>query len=603
MPNRVLAKIITKGYPTGTDPLFFRNTDSGLNFASYFNAFPASYWQNNTELTEIGLQLLGHGDGQLYIFRSDHEGTVQVATSAPLIDGVLLQIPLPLTSFSAGGWYWFTIETEDPKFTLVSGSWTTTAEPVRPGTLSIGITTLDKADYCIRNLNLMAADSELLDALEHVYVVDQGKKKLREHPEFEAVSEKFAEKLQVIEQSNFGGSGGFARSMVETLTAGKAKNHLLIDDDVTVQTESILRAHRFAQYTRSEVIVGGHMFDLNKPTIIHAFSEIVEEREFLWTQRSKIEFRHDFAEQSLIDTPWFHQYLPADYNGWWMCLIPRNVLTKIGLAMPYFLKWDDAEYGLRAKKLEVSTVSLPGVALWHVSWLDKNDAQDWQAYFHQRNRLITALLHGKSEHRRSITISSTLHSMKQLLALEYYSVKLRNLALHDLLQGPRILDEVSDRKLKDALSIKSGYGENMLVSAADKPEAKTGIHEFANIEVGRPTGARLYLWFLNKFPKHYFTNTHPNVAIPEAEFRKLQSRWWRVGKFDSYTVESASSDGYYIFRRDRKKFRELLRESNRLHRQLAKNWHRLASEYQAASQTQTSLAFWQERLGVKAEGN
>ena len=38
----------------------------------------------------------------------------------------------------------------------------------------------------------------------------------------------------------------------------------------------------------------------------------------------------------------------ADYNGWWMCLIPTKIIKDIGLAIPVFIKWDDAEYAVRA---------------------------------------------------------------------------------------------------------------------------------------------------------------------------------------------------------------------------------------------------------------
>ena len=40
---------------------------------------------------------------------------------------------------------------------------------------------------------------------------------------------------------------------------------------------------------------------------------------------------------------------------------------------------------------------MPGAAVWHVPWTDKNDALDWQAYFHQRNRFVAALLHSPYE--------------------------------------------------------------------------------------------------------------------------------------------------------------------------------------------------------------
>ena len=36
---------------------------------------------------------------------------------------------------------------------------------------------------------------------------------------------------------------------------------------------------------------------------------------------------------------------------------------------------------------------MPGVAIWHMAWSDKDDAIDWQAYFHLRNRLVVAAMH------------------------------------------------------------------------------------------------------------------------------------------------------------------------------------------------------------------
>ena len=69
------------------------------------------------------------------------------------------------------------------------------------------------------------------------------------------------------------------------------------------------------------------------------------------------------------------------------------MIREIGLSLPLFIKWDDAEYGLARQAAGFPTVSLPGAAVWHVSWIDKDDLVGWQAYFHERNRLITTLLH------------------------------------------------------------------------------------------------------------------------------------------------------------------------------------------------------------------
>ena len=70
-----------------------------------------------------------------------------------------------------------------------------------------------------------------------------------------------------------------------------------------------------------------------------------------------------------------------------------------GLPLPLFIKWDDAEYGLRARSRGYRTATVPGIAIWHMSFLEKDDTSDWQAYFHYRNRYVAAALHGPDNPR------------------------------------------------------------------------------------------------------------------------------------------------------------------------------------------------------------
>ena len=101
----------------------------------------------------------------------------------------------------------------------------------------------------------------------------------------------------------------------------------------------------------------------------------------------------------LRQTPWLHRRIDVDYNAWWMCLIPRAVAEELGLPLPLFIKWDDAEYGLRARSRGYRTATVPGIAIWHMSFLEKDDTSDWQAYFHYRNRFVAAALHGPDNPR------------------------------------------------------------------------------------------------------------------------------------------------------------------------------------------------------------
>ena len=79
----------------------------------------------------------------------------------------------------------------------------------------------------------------------------------------------------MIGQPNLGGSGGFSRAMDETVRAGASDYVLLLDDDIVLEPEGILRAVTFADLARRPTIVGGHMFSLHDRSVLHAFGETV----------------------------------------------------------------------------------------------------------------------------------------------------------------------------------------------------------------------------------------------------------------------------------------------------------------------------------------
>ena len=95
------------------------------------------------------------------------------------------------------------------------------------------------------------------------------------------------------------------------------------------------------------------------------------------------------------------------------------------------------EFGVRAKEAGYPTVTFPGAAVWHVPWTDKNDALDWQSYFHQRNRFVAALLHSPYEHGGRMVRESLNHQIKHLVSMQYSTVELRHKALEDVLRRAR----------------------------------------------------------------------------------------------------------------------------------------------------------------------
>lgn len=570
-----------------------------VSYATYFNAFPAAYWQRWTVVTEVTLNLTTSGPGTIIVYRSNATGAPQQVTATPVSgDAVATSFTLPLNKFGDGGWYWFDLIAGDGDLVLERGSWTTDASPTTPGKLNIGMTTYNKPDYCVRTLQAITESPDLVEAIDQIFLVDQGTQLVSDEDATPALQDALGEKLRIITQPNLGGSGGFSRSMAETLQRDESDFLLLLDDDIEFEPESALRAHQFGRFSRTPIIVGGHMFDLHDKPVIHAWAETVGAEAFNWGPSFPEQHRHNFRNANLRQTPWMHARLDADYNGWWMCLIPKQVIADIGLSIPVFIKWDDAEYGLRARKAGYRTVSLPGVALWHVSWLDKDDSQDWGAYFHTRNRIIAGLLHSDRKGSGRLLQNSGRQDIKKLLNMQYYATQLAVDALRDVLKGPEVLHEVMPHSMPDARKKAADFPETRvyLPGDADAPVARGG-RVIPNLDphVTGPYGVRLALFTAKLVPLHWRrTVSEADAVEPELEYPKREAFWWRIPYHRSVIVGTADGAGKMWYRHDRAKFRRLLRESRELTREIEKNWESLAEQYRAAMPRLTSVEEWEK---------
>ena len=266
----------------------------------------------------------------------------------------------------------------------------------------------------------------------------------------------------------------------------------MLDDDVECETEGIIRAITFGDLCRRPTLVGGHMFSLFAKARMHSFGEKVEPYRFWWGAAPGVFPDWDLAGRNLRSARWLHARVDVDYNGWFMCLIPTQVIDEIGLSLPIFIKWDDAEYGLRAKAAGYPTVTFPGAAVWHVPWTDKNDALDWQSYFHQRNRFIAALLHSKYPHGGRMVQESFNHQVKHLVSMQYSTVELRHQALLDVLAGPGRLHEELGTKLPEIRTLAKQFTDARVESDRDAfPEIKrTKLPRKGREGTGVPSGQR-----------------------------------------------------------------------------------------------------------------
>ncbi|MFC6154454.1 glycosyltransferase [Nocardioides yefusunii] len=572
-----------------------------ISFGTYFNAFPASYWRRWTIVSEVTLTVTLRGKGaHLVVYRSMANGRSQRVDDAFTGDAEsgTYSFDLPLKPFVDGGWYWYDVVAGDSDVVVESAEWTAEVPEDRAqhGTVDIAITTMNRPDFCANLIAQLGEDEALRPYLDEVLVMEQGTQLVTESEVFASAEAALGDKLRVIVQGNLGGSGGYARGQLESVRKGSATYMMCMDDDVIAEPEGVIRSVTFGDLARRPTIVGGHMFSIYSRSRLHSFGEIVQPYRFWWESAPGVFGDWDLGARNLRSTRWLHRRVDVDFNGWFMCLIPRQVIEEIGLSLPVFIKWDDSEYGLRAKAAGFPTVSFPGAAVWHVPWSDKNDGLDWQSYFHQRNRFVAALLHSVYPKGGRMVQESFNHQVKHLVSMQYSTVELRHKALEDVLAGPGQLHADLPTKLKEIREFVKPFSDAQLQADPDafpavrrhKPPRK------GRDETGVPTGRQVRLAAL-KAPIRQLLPVRPTSRQhPEAEIPAMDSQWYRLTKFDSVVVSMPDGTSSALYQRDPAKFNDLLKRTVDIHLRLRKEWSSLAAEYRSALGDITSPEAWEE---------
>ncbi|WP_162564251.1 MULTISPECIES: glycosyltransferase [Microbacterium] len=549
------------------------------SFGTYFGAFPAAYWFAHTRVRTVDLQLRSDAPVSVRVRATDSAGRVStVAELHETSDACVL----PVSIRADMGWIWAEVEASRAPAVVDDVGWATHEHAFTNARVTVAITTFNREADCVGVLDRLAGDVDSLGRLDAVVVADQGTRRLRDAEGFAAVAATLGERLIVVEQPNLGGSGGFSRGMLEAVDVGSS-HVLLLDDDVDLETESLRRMALFAEYAPSPLIVGAQMLSLIEPTRLHSFGERILRRPFWWGPVIPELSGLDVAGDALETTPALSRRIDVDFNGWWMCLVPTSSIRSAGASLPLFIKWDDAEFGLRAAALGTRTVTLPGAALWHMPWTAKDDGLDWQAYFQLRNRVVAALLHGG----RGVLKASFAQDLNHLLCAQYGSVAVRNLALHDILSGPRHLDPVLRAGPARAASVLAEHGQVVVPRTADLLTTTTPAPR-------RPRGTVAVLGRLVRVCVHQLRPAR--VDAPTAVLTRAEGKWWALGVTDAALVDAAAGNGVFVVRRDRHVARRQLGSAIVLRWRLLRGWRRLARDYATAAPQSASAAAWRQRF-------
>lgn len=314
-----------------------------------------------------------------------------------------------------------------------------------------------------------------MDCVQDVLVIDQGLT-LAQRPEFVDLLAQRPE-IRLITQPNLGGSGGYARGMLEA-AASPGNAVLFTDDDAVLPAESLRRMVTFQALCTTPTILGTPLFSAAKPDRLIALSEAVRGGDFQWHATDGVRGPVDLAGTTPEQWAFLRRRGEANYTGWWATLFPPGTAADVGLPAPFFLKWDDAEYGLRATTQGYRHQVLPGTSVHHPPWTMYRTQMTWTARVLHRNRLATAAAHGSG---RGVILSSLLHQGKHVLAGLHLTAALWDHGIDSFLSGPESwLGRDLARARADGGKVVSDWTE----------QAGIGHPTTGHSTAGRPTAGR-----------------------------------------------------------------------------------------------------------------
>lgn len=472
---------------------------------------------------------------------------------------------------------------------------------VRNVELALCTTTFKKEEYILRNIN--AIRNEIIESdhciSDHftMHVVDNGR----------TLDEKSLSDGKVIvhPNDNVGGAGGFARGMIEAMGQKPRATHvLLMDDDVAVSTESIIRTFNLLSLVNTEyedAFISGAMMNLDEPNMRW------EEMGFVGFDGAfhpvkppaRMDVLHDVVASEAYDIP---SYMPRcedqdqHYAAWWYCVIPMSQIDEHGLPLPLFVRGDDVEYSRRCKP---KFITMNGICIWHLSFhMRYNAAQE--RYQMTRNCFIDQFASDFAP------LSDFLGWFRKTFELEIRKFNYADAALlldgfEDFLKGPEWL--VSDEARTAFID-------------ANKRAAKTVSYEELcreaddlAVDLSDMTDWKIYrdlpYNFVSKMVDKASLNGDKFIARKKKEnIAVIDNAGWadprgKIHNIDTIISIDIPNRRGAVRRRDQKLSKELRRRFTDDVRQFKNSKAQLKASYKNAFPLMTSVSFWIKYLGLK----
>lgn len=410
--------------------------DQQTEFFTYFNAFSLEKWKKYTAIDHaylqlkvkgtLGIQLFGH-----YMNNNIIEKEVLSENYYECDETETILIPIP-----------FDVKSQVVSFqvfaysdiSIYEGSYLAdiSTDKMNEVELSLVTVTFRKEDFITRNLRLIEneiiySDEEIADHI-FVRVIDNGRTLNTE--------EWNGERIHIYQNPNVGGSGGYTRGMIETLRdeTFNATHALLMDDDVKILPESIIRTYNLLRCLKPEYrdhFISGAMLYYEKMHVQHEDVGFVSEDGTYGPRKPSMEMH--LATSVLLNEK-IYEDQPNNYAGWWYCCIPRTKLSLDRLSLPLFIRGDDVEFSIAN---HAKFITMNGICIWHMGFVTKFN-MPMEFYQVHRNSLIIQATSGVTPEVDYLKRIKDIFD-KEISRYNYVGCDLLLDAVDDFLKGPEFL--------------------------------------------------------------------------------------------------------------------------------------------------------------------
>lgn len=386
-----------------------------------FNLFNLGKWQRHCGIEDLQLRI--EGDGTILArVMAQTEGTAPQCLVSRELEleperGVGLAFSLPDDDIPTLLHLEIEARTAGHLSTI---DWQTRQPPRRHPDLMVAVTTFRREANARATAERFAAYLRTVAIKEHLHltIVDNGQS--LNLPDLPSV--------RVLPNANLGGSGGFARGMMEARASG-ASHCLFMDDDAAIHMQSLERSWAFLAYAiRPDTAVAGALSMAAVPWRLWENGAV-----FNGLCRPEYNGLDLQNPERVAEMEWETTAAPPEnfYAGWWYFAFPLAHANH--MPFPYFIRGDDVGFGLIH---DFNIVRLPGVLCFQDQDFSAKETA-MTLYLDLRSHMGNLLSLPSLERGRFQSARIALWFFaRALIGCHYETIAALNLALRDVLEGP-----------------------------------------------------------------------------------------------------------------------------------------------------------------------